>query len=123
MKTYYFYLLAIIVFACKNKGEQFPENKVRQSETTEENITIDTSYHYEKRTGTSGNYEYTYKVTGVDSDGNEVTGTVEMEGEYGSGVIIDADEEKQTVEAKWIGYGVLKVTDSEGNEYEVKTME
>ncbi|MCV9934488.1 hypothetical protein OIU80_19585 [Flavobacterium sp. LS1R47] len=77
----------------------------------------DINYQYEYRTGTSGNYEYTYDVNGYDQDGDLVTGIINIEKKYGAGIIIDNNDEEIEIIAEWIDYGRLKATDKNGNEY------
>ncbi|OUL61132.1 hypothetical protein B8T70_16885 [Flavobacterium sp. AJR] len=77
----------------------------------------DINYQYEYRTGISGNYEYTYDVNGYDQDGNLVTGIINIENKYGAGIIINNNDEEIDIKAEWIGYGRLKATDENGNEY------
>lgn len=123
MKTYYFFLLAGIALSCKNKEPELQEHWVSNPENEEETIYIDTSYKYQQRTGKSGNFIYTYTVSGSDDDGNEVNGSVEMDGEHGSGFITNDIGNQQKIEAKWNGYGILKAVDGEENQYDLKVTE
>lgn len=63
-----------------NKNETYMQNVVSTIEDTS-NYHIDTTYQYENRTSTSGNYKYNYDVLGFDSKGNEVNGNISIEGE------------------------------------------
>ena len=115
-------LLSLI--SCKQNEEPqrqsfVPTEVTNLTEEEVKTIHIDTSYKYEYRTGTSGDYGYNYDVSGYDIDGNDVAGNVSMEDKYGTGIITKSDGEEIEVEVEWIGYGELKATDSEGNEYEL----
>lgn len=77
----------------------------------------DIHYHYEYRTGTSGNYKYNYEVNGLDQEGDSVSGVINVKGKYGAGIIINRDKETIDIQAEWIDYGKLKATDKKGNEY------
>jgi hypothetical protein len=79
----------------------------------------DTTKEYEYRTGTSGNYTYNYNAYGFDSQGNEVTGSISVDGKYGNGILIKVNGEETDINVEWIGYGKLKATDNEGNEFEL----
>ncbi|MBF6642145.1 hypothetical protein IVB69_11690 [Flavobacterium sp. J49] len=96
-----------------------PANVGELTEQELKRVHRDTSYKYEYRTGSSGDYGYNYDVSGDDIDGNNVTGNVSMEDKYGTGTITKSDGEVVEVEVEWIGYGKLKATDQEGNEYEL----
>ena len=86
----------------------------------EQNTThTDTHYKYEYRTWNSGDYGYNYDVSDYDIEGNDVTGNVSMEDKYGTGTITKSDGEEGAVEVEWVGYGELKATDSDGNEYDL----
>lgn len=107
----------------KNKPQTFYKEVITpddvKSITPEEAKTYhkDINYQYEYRTGISGNYEYTYDVNGYDQDGNLVTGIINIENKYGAGIIINNNDEEIDIKAEWIGYGRLKATDENGNEY------
>ncbi|WP_291131009.1 hypothetical protein [Flavobacterium sp. UBA7682] len=129
MKTSYLFKI-IVIFAilstisCKQKEQEQRQDFVpanAEDLTAEElkTVHVDTSYKYEYRTGTSGDYDYNYDVSGYDDNGNEVTGNVSMEDKYGTGTITNADGEEVEVNVEWTGYGELKATDSDGNEYEL----
>ena len=89
------YAFVIMALACKNKQEEpthqlsvqknSPENKKKQIEEKLKTYYVDTTYKYEHRTGKSGHYEYNYDVSGVDEKGNNVSGTIEIEGKEGVG--------------------------------------
>ncbi|RKS00569.1 hypothetical protein [Flavobacterium sp. 102] len=110
--------------SCREKEQQPPQNFVpaNAEDLTEEELKkvhTDTNYKYEYRTGTSGDYGYSYNVSGYDDNGNEVTGNVSMEDKYGTGTITNSDGEEVDINVEWIGYGELKATDQDGNEYEL----
>lgn len=111
--------------ACKKNEESVPQNFIpaEASDLSEEELkTIhhDTNYQYEYRTGEAGNYEYNYDVSGTDYEGNEVSGTVFVNGKYGFGTITNARGEEIEIETEWIGKGILKGTDSQENEYNLE---
>lgn len=121
------YLLScslLLLCQCKGKEETLPQNPKPQTEeeiAIEEQATYheDTAYEYESRTGFSGNYKYNYDVSGYDSDGNEITGNVDVEGKEGTGVITNSEGNTIEVEVEWIRKGELKAVDEDGNEYEL----
>ncbi len=120
MRALKLFIAILIVASCKNNEESKPQNLILQEKHTIEiddqtNLHQDTTYKYEYRTGTSGDYQYNYDVLGNDSDGNEVYGTINIEDKYGEGIIINPDKEEIEIEVKWIGQGKLKGTDKIGN--------
>ena len=122
MKAYCITVILLLVTACKKSEIQpaySPSQKTEQIQK-EKTVHVDTTYEYEKRTGTSGHYEYTYEVVGTDEQGNEVTGEIEVEGKSGNGVITNSNKEEIPVEVEWSGHGILKAVDEEGNEYELQ---
>ncbi len=122
MKAYYSIVILLIMTACKKSEIQPAYSPSQETEQIEKKKTVhtDTNYEYEKRTGTSGHYEYTYEVVGTDKQGNEVTGEVEVEGKSGNGFITNSNNEEVPVEVEWSGHGILKAVDDEGNEYELR---
>jgi hypothetical protein len=80
----------------------------------------DLKYHYEYRTGTSGNYEYNYEIIGLDQEGDSVSGVINIKGKYGAGTIINKDKETINIQVEWIDYGKLKGTDKECNSYQLE---
>jgi hypothetical protein len=117
-------LLLLSLLGCKQKEDSqpqtlLPENTEKLTEEEINTIHTDTAYKYEYRTGTSGDYGYNYDVSGYDDSGNEITGNVSMEDKYGTGYITNSDGDEIDVEVEWTGYGELKATDSDGNEYEL----
>ena len=110
--------------SCKQKEKEGQQNFVPTNveDLTEEELEmvhVDTTNKYEYRTGTSGDYGYNYDVSGYDGNGDEVTGNVSMEDKYGTGSITNSNGEEIDVDVEWTGYGELKATDSDGNEYEL----
>lgn len=111
--------------SCKQKEVQqepqnfAPANTEDLTQDEIETLHVDSTYKYEYRTGTSGDYGYNYDVSGFDVDGNEVTGNVSMEDKYGTGTITNSEGEEVEVDVEWIGKGELRATDSDGNEYEL----
>jgi hypothetical protein len=122
MKAYCSIFILLALIACKKseiQPEYQPSQETEQIEK-EKTVHIDTSYEYEKRTGTSGHYEYTYEVVGTDNLGNEVIGEVVVEGKSGKGIITTSANQEIPVDVEWSGHGILKAVDEEGNEYELQ---
>jgi len=122
--TSLFLLVLLLLLGCKQEESSqpqtlIPENTEKLTEEEINTIHTDTAYKYEYRTGTSGDYGYNYDVSGYDDSGNEVTGNVSMEDKYGNGYITNSNGDEIDVEVEWTGYGELKATDSDGNEYEL----
>lgn len=122
MKKNYF-LIAFLVastisISCEKKSSKKGQTIYNSAETTNttlessSNVHVDDQYKYEHRTGTSGNYEYNYDVSG---DG--VEGNVDMQGKYGSGTITDEEGNEKEVEVEWVDYGIMEATDEDGNTY------
>lgn len=123
--------LLLVLLGCKNEPLKVEKNKPQpflklaitpddvKSITPEEAKTYhkDIKYQYEYRTGISGNYEYTYDVSGYDQEGNLVSGIINMEKKYGAGIIVNNNDEEINIKAEWIDHGSLKATDEIGNEY------
>ncbi|HEC8322372.1 MULTISPECIES: hypothetical protein [Providencia] len=74
-------------------------------------------YLYNYRYGTESPYGYNYDVSGLDEDGDRVSGNIDIEGKYGSGTIEKSDGEEVEVDIEWNGYGELLAEDAEGNSY------
>ena len=115
---------ALLLLNCKEnsiekKNEISIQNAVSTIEDTS-NYHIDTTYQYENRTGTSGNYKYNYDVIGFDSNGNEVTGNISIEGKEGIGYLFDTNQNKIKVIVEWTGHGKLKAIDNDNNQYELE---
>lgn len=75
---------------------------------------------YEYRTGTSGNYEYNYEVSGVNQEGDSVSGIINIKGKYGAGKIINKDKNSADIYVEWMDHGKLKGRDKKGNSYKLK---
>lgn len=114
----------LLLLNCKNKSiEKKNETSIQNAVSTIEdtsNYHIDTTYQYENRTGTSGNYKYNYNVIGFDSKGNEVTGNISIEGKEGIGYLFDTNQNKIKVIVEWTGHGKLKAIDNHNNQYELE---
>lgn len=113
------FLAAVTTFtSCEKKSSKQRQTIYNSAESTNtplesySNVHVDDQYKYEHRTGTSGNYEYNYDVSG---DG--VEGNVDVQGKYGSGTITDEDGNEKEVEVEWVDYGVMEATDEDGNTY------
>jgi hypothetical protein len=117
MKTFVLGITLLAILSCKKNEDKIRYSPKPQTDTI---VHTDTTYEYEQRTGTSGNYEYTYDVIGTDSQGNEVTGTVEVEGKTGIGNLSDREGITFNVEVEWIDYGILNATDNHGNQYQLE---
>jgi hypothetical protein len=119
-------IVAILGFnGCKQKEVQHeqqnfaPSNKQDLTQDEIETLHVDSTYKYEYRTGSSGDYGYNYDVSGYEENGNDVNGNVSMEDKFGTGTIKNSEGEEVEVEVEWIGKGELRATDSDGNEYEL----
>lgn len=112
-----------LLLGCQQKEmprqNELPDTTELLTEEEQSTTHTDTHYKYEYRTGNSGDYGYNYDVSGYDIEGNDVTGNISMEDKYGTGTITKSDGEEVAVEVEWVGYGELKATDSDGNEYEL----
>jgi FlaG/FlaF family flagellin (archaellin) len=84
----------------------------------EDNSEEATGFKYESRSGSSGNYEYNYDISGYDNNGNAVSGNIDIQGRYGSGTIEDQDGNQKSIDVEWVGNGELEGTDEDGNSYE-----
>lgn len=116
-------LTAILFNSCKDKNSKSSDNSnsthSSNYESSKQNYHEDDRYKYENRAGNSGNYQYNYDVDGTGSDGNNVSGNVDIQGKYGSGMIEDENGNKIDVEVEWTGYGTMEGTDDDGNTYEL----
>jgi uncharacterized protein YxeA len=117
-------IVLFTLFSCKQKEQEQRQDFVpvnAEDLTAEElkTVHLDSSYKYEYRTGTSGDYGYNYDVSGYDYNGDEVTGNVSMEDKYGTGTITNVEGEEIDVDVEWVDYGELKAIDQDGNEYEL----
>ncbi|WP_205959340.1 hypothetical protein [Flavobacterium rivulicola] len=117
-------IVLFTLFSCKQKEQEqrqgfVPANSEEFTDEELKTVHVDSSYKYEYRTGTSGDYGYNYDVSGYDANGDEVTGNVSMEDKYGTGTITNTDGEEIDVDVEWVDYGELKATDPDGNEYEL----
>ncbi|KAA3437603.1 hypothetical protein [Rufibacter hautae] len=64
--------------------------------------------------------DYEYNVSGVDEDGDDVDGEVEVTKEGGSGTITDEYGNEKEVDVEWTGKGELEATDEDGETYELE---
>ncbi|WP_298303749.1 hypothetical protein [Flavobacterium sp.] len=115
---------ALLLLNCKESSkEKKNETSIQNAVSTIEDTSsyhVDTTYQYENRTGTSGNYKYNYDVIGFDSKGNEVTGNISIEGKEGIGYLFDTNQNKIKVIVEWTGHGKLKAIDNHNNQYELE---
>lgn len=124
MKNYYIYLALLLLLACKDNRQapvrETPRGFIPHTkEVVEQTYHQDTTCKYEHRTGKSGDYQYNYDVSGSDGKSGKVTGNITVEGKYGEGILTDEEGNKIKVTTEWVGYGKLKATDSNGNEYKL----
>ncbi|UPT71034.1 MAG: hypothetical protein M0D53_01050 [Flavobacterium sp. JAD_PAG50586_2] len=127
MKNYCIYIMIMLFFlaACKDSPEYTPKQETEHhfvphtDAVAKQTYHEDTTYKYEHRTGTSGDYQYNYDVSGTDGNGEEITGNISVQDKYGIGTLIDGAGNKIEVETEWTGKGKLKATDQDGNEYEL----
>lgn len=77
----------------------------------------DIKYDYEYRSGTSGNYKYTYLVKGINQKGDSVSGVINISKKNGSGTIINKNKETIDIKVEWVDYSKLKAIDNDDNEY------
>ena len=64
--------------------------------------------------------ENNYKVSGTDEDGNEVFGSVNIEGAIGIGIISGIEAKGIEIVAERTGNNILTATDVKGYEYKLK---
>lgn len=64
--------------------------------------------------------ENNYKVSGTDEDGNEVFGSVNIEGAIGIGIISGIEAKGIEIVAERTGHNLLTATDVKGYEYKLK---
>ncbi|AFH95989.1 TPA: hypothetical protein ACHWKL_005001 [Providencia stuartii] len=76
-------------------------------------------YLYNYRYGTGSPYGYNYDVSGTDDYGESVSGNIDIQGKYGTGIITNSDGEEVDVDVEWDGYGELIAEDADGNSYEL----
>ena len=112
-------VLSLLGLSCKQK-EQKPSNFLPQNTenlTQEEKQTLhtDTTYKNEYRTGISGNYD----VSGFDTKGKEVSGSVYMEDKQGVGTLTISGGEEIEIAVEWVGHGKLLAKDKQGKEYKL----
>lgn len=82
------------------------------------NYHTNSNYRYEYRTGYSGNYTYNYDVEDTSHSG--IVGNCNMNGKYGDCEIENEHGETVSADAEWVDYGVMEVTDEDGNIYEME---
>lgn len=124
MKKLYIFTTLLFLIACKKTQDAIPYEKPNHfipytKEVVAETYHADTAYKYENRVGISGDYQYNYDVSGTDTDGNEVSGNITVRDKFGAGTLNNFEGNEIEIETEWIGYGKLKATDNDGNEYEL----
>ncbi|WP_343695040.1 hypothetical protein [Flavobacterium sp.] len=129
-KNYFIILLLFTFYSCE-KASAPPLTQIkpfykevitpddRKTITPEEAKTyhVNKTYHYEYRTGNSGNYEYNYDVKGINIQGDSVFGNINVSGKYGAGILTSDTVAEIEINTEWVAYGKLKATDKKGNEY------
>lgn len=121
----------LVLISCKKEQAKIqPQTLYKEVITPDDIKTItpeeaktyhkDIQYHYEYRTGTSGNYEYNYDINGLDQNGDSVSGVINVKGKYGAGIITNSDKKTIDIQVEWVDYGKLKGTDSDGNKYQLE---
>lgn len=116
--------VSIIIFSsCEGKKQKEDLNNyvITNVSPSENYQVVDTTFKYESRTGSTGNYEYNYDVNGTDVDGNNVSGSIDVQGRYGTGTIEDEDGNEKEIDVEWTGKGTLEGTDEDGNTYELNS--
>lgn len=112
-------VLSLLGLSCKQKEQQpsnfTPENSKNLTHEEKQTLHTDTTHKYEYRTGTSGNYD----VSGFDTKGKEVSGSVYMEDKQGAGILTISGWEEIEVAVEWTGNGELLATDNQGKQYEL----
>ena len=98
------FFLTIGLASCKKTDEPV---KVRNYSTSE----------VEKSNDTPKPSKYDYAVAGTDENGNNVHGSINIEGQIGIGNLKTIDATNIEVVAEWINKQTLKATDLEGYEY------
>ena len=116
-------VLSLLWLSCKQKEQQpsnfLPQNTENLTQEEKQTLHTDTTYKYEYRTGTTGNYSYNYDVSGFDTNGEEVSGNVEMEDKQGTGMLTIFGGDEIEVAVEWIGHGKLLAKDKQGKEYKL----
>lgn len=132
MKLKTLFLIALITLInCNQKSKESIKTVINQHKiiTPDDIETItpteaktyhkDTQFQYEYRTGTSGDYEYNYDVTGIDENGDKVSGNINTEGKFGAGKLINSQGFKINIQTEWVDQGKLKATDKKGTMYQL----
>lgn len=133
MNKLIYFLLLFLTFSCKKATpviketpQEFNEDVITPDDfeniSTEEAKTyhVDKEHKYENRTGVSGFYEYNYDVIGVDEVGNEISGSINIENNFGAGKITDDKGAEINLKVRWIAKGELEGIDEEQRIYKLK---
>ena len=91
--------------------------KITPPATKTSNFHTDEQYKYNYRTGYTGNYTYNYDVVSTTDD---ITGNCSMTGKFGDCTITNPDGEPLSADAEWVDYGIMEVTDENGDIYEME---
>lgn len=126
-----FLSLALAFGSCKN-GNKLKETKkiTFESKATsddklsekdnDKNAVEYAFYEYESTEEALDQDENNYKVYGTDEDGNEVFGSVNIEGKLGIGIIRGIEAKGIEIVAERTGHNLLIATDVKGYEYNLK---
>lgn len=118
-----FLVLALILGSCKN------ENKLKEADknSVESTALVDNQLSEKKIENEYGGGEQEldqdknyFKVHGTDEDGNQVSGSVNIEGKVGIGIIHGVEANAIEIVAEHIGHDLLIATDVKGYEYKLK---
>jgi hypothetical protein len=123
-------ILALGLASCRN------ENKLKEAGTIRFKSRVAVDEQWVKKGYDQNSVQYTYEsdrnkkslesdknnynVHGKDADGNEVFGSINIEGEVGIGIISGAEAKVIEIIAERTGQNLLIATDVKGSEYKLK---
>lgn len=121
-----FLSLALGLGSCRNKNnlKETGENRVISTTTADEKAedknTVAYTFEYDNTEKALHQDKNNYNVRGKDEDGNEVFGSIYIEGEVGIGIISGVEENAIEIVAERSGQNSLIATDVKGYEYKLK---